>query len=123
MYKTDITILEHLFENRCVSDPPLVFLHQTYEKKEPSHVRDADVEEEGRIRINTAGGENVTEDAVLKAINVRDICKKAAQRRKEKENAESVEVQEGRAAIPCYVELNTVDSTRESVSDTPEISD
>lgn len=64
-FKTDISPLEYLFCDDGTSKPSLQFILLSFAKKERSLLRDADVEEEGRIRINTTSGANVTSERVL----------------------------------------------------------
>lgn len=50
-FKKDISALKHIFGDCGISETSVEFLLRSFERKERSLLRDVDVEEEGRIRI------------------------------------------------------------------------
>lgn len=104
-YKTDVSALEHLFGKFGVEKPSLDLLLRSFEKNERSLLREANVEEDGRIRINTSAGANVTSECVLAALKLREDRKKAAQDKEQTDAVEPADVNEGRPALRRYAEL------------------
>ena len=69
-------MLQHLFENcdENSATPTVDGLINQFLKKGRSLLRDADVEEEGTIKIGTVRGAHLTSNAVIEALNVREAC-------------------------------------------------
>lgn len=103
-FSTDITALQHLFQDE--EKISLDVLIQSFERRERSLLRDVNVEEEGRVRIDTKSGAHVTSDIVLDVLQEREQRKEAA-RRKDAEDSivESKDVREGAAALRRYASL------------------
>lgn len=74
---TDVSALSRLF--KAGEEVTVQGLVVAFNKSQRSLLRDADVEEEGRVRINTANGAHLTSETVLEAL------KKRAEKRADKE--------------------------------------
>lgn len=103
---TNICALEHLFSSRSSNGAvSLTVVLQTFKGKERSLLRDVPVEDEGRIKIDTSRGANITSEKVLDVLKERE-AKKAEQRKNMAEDDEQdVDVKEGIQAIRRYSEL------------------
>jgi len=104
-FQTDISSLEHLFRDTDMESPSLDILLSSFMKKERSLLREADVEEEGRIRIRATSGANVTADCVLEALEQREQKKKVVRKKKQPATLEVEGINEGRPALKRYAEL------------------
>lgn len=101
----DITPLHHLFCRLDNSAIPLEVVMSSYIGKERSLLRDVSVEEEGRIRINTSNGANVTAQVVLDALKKRQEKKAAAAKSSASKPIYDDDVKEGAEAIRRYAAL------------------
>lgn len=104
--KTNVKILDHLFVNTATDALPLEFVLESFKNKERSLLRDVDVEEDGRIKIDTSAGANVTAAVVLEALKKRNERKEAsAKKAQEGDDDELADKNEGKQALQRYSEL------------------
>lgn len=102
---TDVSALESLFVDTSTSALPLSVVIETFRNKERTLLRDVNVEEEGRIRIDTSSGAHVTAEVVLDALQKRKERQAAALSKLDTSEAELKDKSEGKKALERYAKL------------------
>lgn len=74
-------------------------------KNERSLLQDVDIEEEGRVRIDTSSGSNVTSDVVLEALEKRKTRKESTSTANQHRTDEEEDVRKNAEGLRRYAEL------------------